>query len=45
MCDVPNGGGGGGGCFQGNEHVTFLVDIIDIVGFPANVRKGEEYFE
>ena len=32
MRDVSKGGGGGGG-LQRNEHMTFLVDIIDMWGF------------
>ncbi len=27
-------GGGGGGGLQRNEHMTFIVDIIDMWGFP-----------
>ncbi len=33
MCDVSKRGGGGGGGgvgLQRNEHMTFLVDIIDM---------------
>ena len=31
MCDVSKGGvGGGGGGLQRNEHMTFLMDKIDM---------------
>ena len=46
MCDVSKGGGGGGGWggdggggLQRNEHMTFLVDKIDMWGFPYSVTK------
>ena len=33
MCDVSKGGGEVGG-LQRNEHMTFLMDKIDMRGFP-----------
>jgi hypothetical protein len=40
MCDVSKGGGGGGlGGLQRNEHMTFLVDKIDMWGFPNGTNN------
>ena len=38
MCDVSKGGGGGG--LQRNEHMTFLMDKIDMWGFPYIVAQS-----
>jgi hypothetical protein len=44
MCDVSKGGWGGG-VLQRNEHMTFLMDKIDMRGFPYVKRVSQRFTE